>query len=182
MPNNCANQLTVKGPADQVGAFKDRAKGNKEALDLNKFIPMPEELRDAEYPIRDVDQWTALNEKYGTADWYKWTMINWGTKWGCYDVEVVDEGDGHVTYRFYTAWGPFNQSVLEKMSEEYPGLLFSLVFAERLMDFWGAWDAGRGEIVGESGGDGIEGVSSGGVYGISNDHAETIHLLADISG
>ena len=105
-----------------------------------------------------------------------------GTKWGCYDIEVADEGDAYVTYRFYTAWGPFDQRVLEKMSEEYPGLLFSLVFAERLMDFWGAWDAGRGEIVGESGGDGIASVSSSGVYGITDAHAETIQLLAGISG
>ena len=174
MPNNCANQLTVKGPADQVAAFKDRAKGNKEALDLNKFVPMPEEFRETEHPVRDVKEWTALIEKYGTADWRTWALNNWGTKWGCYEGEVFDEGEGYVIYLFYTAWGPFAQSVLQKMSEEYPGLLFSLVFAERLMDFWGAWDAGRGEIVGESGGDGIAGVS--------NVNAETIQLLASISG
>ena len=174
MPNNCANQLTVKGPADQVVAFKERATGNKEALDLNKFVPMPNEFRGTEAPSRDPKVVAELIEKYGASDWRTWAMINWGTKWGSYESEVHDEGDGYVSYLFYTAWGPFDQSVLQKMSEEYPGLLFSLVFAEHLMDFWGAWDAGRGEIVGESGGDGIAGVS--------NVNAETIQLLADISG
>ena len=135
---------------------------------------MPEEFRETEHPVRDVKEWTALIEKYGTADWRTWALNNWGTKWGCYEGEVFDEGEGYVIYLFYTAWGPFAQSVLQKMSEEYPGLLFSLVFAERLMDFWGAWDAGRGEIVGESGGDRIAGVS--------NVNAETIQLLASISG
>ena len=182
MPNHCANQLTVKGPADQVVDFKERARGDEEVLDLNKFIPMPDELRSAESPSRDPKVVAALVEKYGTGSGYTWTAINWGTKWGCYDGEVAEEGDGYVTYRFYTAWRPFDQSVLEKMSGEYPELVFSLSFAEQLMDFWGAWDAGRGEIVGESGGDGIGFVPAGGAYAITDDHAETIQLLAGISG
>ena len=182
MPNHCANQLTVKGSADQVAAFRAQAKGEKEVFDLNKFIPMPEELRGTEAPNRDAAQAAALKEKYGAADWHIWTLNNWGTKWGCYEGEVFDEGEGYVTYLFYTAWEPVGQSALQAMSEGYPDLLFNLTFAERLMDFWGEWDAAEGDIVGEGGGDGIAGVSSGGVYGVASESAETIQLLASISG
>ena len=171
MPNHCANRLTVKGPAAQVEAFRERAKGEEEVLDLNKFIPMPEDFRNTEPPNHDADQAAALTKKYGKPDWYTWTATNWGTKWGCYDGEIVDEGDGHVTYQFYTASSPFKQSVLQKMSKGYPGLLFTLTFAEQLMDFWGVWDAAEGDIVGEGGGDGLHGVGN-----------ETVHLLAGISG
>ena len=183
MPNHCANELIVKGPADQVSAFRERAKADKCALDLNNFIPMPQELRDEVVePIHDKERWNALNEKYGTANGSVWGLNNWGTKWGAYDVEVTDEGNGYVTYLFYTAWGPFDQHVLAKMSEEYPDLLLNLVFAERLMDFWGAWDAMRGEIVGESAGEEVDSLSTSGVYGVANENAPTIHRLADISG
>ena len=116
----------------------------------------------------DVDQWTALNEKYGT-DWYKWTMINWGTKWGCYDVEVATRAT--VTAR------PGGRSTRAFSEDVLTSPLRSEVFAD--LTTWGAWDAGRGEIVGESGGDGIEGVGRGLRY---FQRRETIHLLADISG
>ena len=182
MPNHCANQLTVKGPADQVAAFREQGKGDKEALDLNGFIPMPEEFRNAIEPVRDEEEQAALIEKHGAADCYTWTALNWGTKWNCYDVEIREDGEKVVTYWFYTAWGPFDQHVLAKMSEEYPDLLLTLVFAERLMDFWGEWDAMRGEIVGESGGEDIDSVSSSGVYDVAAKSAAIIHQLAEISG
>ena len=182
MANNCANQLTVEGSADQVAAFRERAKGDKEALDLNKFIPMPKELRDTDYPNRSGKTTAELTEKYGATNWYTWSIINWGVKWNCYEVKVDEKGDDHVAYRFYTAWEPFDQSVLRKMSEEYPELLFNLTFAEHLMDLWGVWDAGGGDILEETGGAGIASVSTGGVYGIAAEGAALIHQLAEISG
>ena len=174
MPNHCANQLTVKGPADQVSAFRERARGEKEVFDLNEFIPMPDEFRGTEDPSRDPKVVAELTEKYGAPDCHTWTAINWGTKWGAYESEVHDEGGGYVTYLFYTAWGPFGQDVLAKLSKDYPETILTLAFAERLMDFWGVWDAMKGEIVGESGGDEISTAPS--------EVAEDIELLASISG
>ena len=174
MPNHCANKLTVKGPAEQVAAFRERAKEGKEVFDLNGFIPMPDEFRGCDPPSRDPKVVAELTEKYGAADGHVWTELNWGTKWGAYETEVHEEGDGYVSYLFYTAWGPFHQDVLAKISEDYPETLFTLAFAERLMDMWGVWDAGKGEIVGESGGDVISSAPS--------EVAEDIELLASISG
>ena len=172
MPNHCANQLTVKGPTGQVEAFRAQAKGEEEVFDLNKFIPMPEEFRDEEAPPnRDAAQAAALIEKHGAADCRTWVLNNWGTKWGCYDGEVLEEGEDYVTYLFYTAWSPFDQSVLRAMSKVHPTLMFNLTYAERLMDFWGVWDAAEGDIIGESSGDGISGASD-----------ESVHLMASISG
>ena len=174
MPNHCANKLTVKGPADRVAAFREKARGEKEVFDLNKFIPMPEELKTNGPPSRDPKVVAALTEKYGAPDWNTWTAINWGTKWGTYESEVFGEGEGFVSYLFYSAWGPFDQDVLAKISDEYPETILTLEYAERLMDFWGVWDAAEGEIVGESGGDGISGVPE--------ESEEAIEQLASISG
>ena len=46
------------------------------------------------------------------------------------------------------------------MSKAYPTLMFNLTYAERLMDFWGVWDAAEGDIIGESSGDGISGAAT----------------------
>ena len=54
-----------------------------------------------------------LENQHGTADWYQWSLVNWGTKWNAYDVEYyvgpipnatnIKEGR-QVVYKLATAW------------------------------------------------------------------------------
>jgi|TARA_R110002020_G_scaffold147346_1_gene322669 hypothetical protein len=54
-----------------------------------------------------------LENQHGTADWYQWSIANWGTKWNAYDVEYyvgpipnatnIKEGR-QVVYKLATAW------------------------------------------------------------------------------
>lgn len=53
--------------------------------------------------------------------WYTWNVENWGTKWGSYDTELIDER----TIQFDTAWSP-PLPVIETLSKKYPQIKFEL--------------------------------------------------------
>lgn len=76
----------------------------------------------------------ALIKKYGFADWYNWTIANWGTKWGAYDstewtIESETKRKMVATISFNTAWSPAT-GFFEFASQEYPTLTFELEFAD----------------------------------------------------
>lgn len=70
----------------------------------------------------------ALVQKYGFNNWYDWTLKNWGTKWGVYDVSSWDNEDGN-TILFMSAWSPANL-IIQKLSEKFPDLSFVLEAAD----------------------------------------------------
>jgi len=96
-------------------------------------------------------------------DWYNWNVRNWGTKW---DVAVGPEdkypdtyvegptpnGDNLVVYyNFNTAWSP-PVPAIEKLSAQYPSLLFTLSYEEE--QGWGGegeWLRGENISVSEYG-------------------------------
>lgn len=45
---------------------------------------------------------------YGATNWYDFACNKWGTKWGAYEVEIIDkDDDGKYLYlSFQTAWSP----------------------------------------------------------------------------
>ena len=53
-------------------------------------------------------------EKYGFADWYHWSIANWGTKWNAYETQILD-GD---TIMFDTAWAA-PLPIIEALSKKY---------------------------------------------------------------
>lgn len=67
--------------------------------------------------------------KYGVPTWYEWAIHHWGTKWNAYEsIPGAIEGD-HVKLSFQTAWSaPY--PILQKLSEEYPSLAFSHLWAD----------------------------------------------------
>ena len=85
--------------------------------------PMPDDLRFIHKGSREIDgkrftRWyedpprgltdddvQALREIYGAADWYEWSIRNWGTKWDAYD-SLLEKGDGWIKVWFNTAWEP----------------------------------------------------------------------------
>ena len=135
MPNHCENELKVKGPQDELERFKLFAKGiypfgddKEEILCCNNFIPAPKEA------IHD----------YSNVG-YDWCIRNWGTKWGCYDIELLEYKD-LLGYKFLTAWAPA-KPVIEKMGEMFPLLKFELKYWERGMGFKGVLKIKNGEVV-----------------------------------
>lgn len=42
-------------------------------------------------------------------NWYEWSRIHWGTKWGDYDTEIVENTLARMEIKYNTAWGPPNE-------------------------------------------------------------------------
>ena len=106
-------------------------------LEAYKAQPVRSEL-----PATDPNWWADITAKSKIDNsWYSFNNREWGTKW---DVAVsednkypdtymegpVSNGDNlAVYYNFNTAWS-IPQPAIEKLSEQYPALLFTLSYEE----------------------------------------------------
>jgi hypothetical protein len=101
------------------------------------------------------EQKTSNLEKHGAADWYDWSIANWGTKWSDCETSLYDEYncDGGklktAMYTFDSAWGP-PQEGIEHVSKSFKPLLFDLRYQEPGMMFCGYARYGNGETLHES--------------------------------
>jgi len=157
MPNHCYAWITVQEK------YKKKLQEIAKVGLCRYYRPMPEELVQTTSPTRVVsekeyakqmkenetakfksypitkDRRQYLLDNYGHDNWYDWAYKNWGTKWGCYDNEYDD-----TTYRFTSAWGPVDDSIMELLSKDIPS--FSYSFEEE--QGWGAeYEVEDGEIV-----------------------------------
>ena len=146
MPNHCDNALTVRGKPNTIQQFTELARGAKQPLEINQFMPMPPEIRDTDSPNNDGELAKRLVEAHGAPDWYDWATQNWGVKWDVYDVELEEHGENEIAYRFTTAWCPFSDRVLLTMSEKFPSLTLELEYEEPSMAFRGMRRATDGRI------------------------------------
>ena len=148
MPNNCDNTLTVTRPEVEVDRFILQAKGDRECLDVNKFVPMPEEMmEDPASPQQGPDAAERLRETYGFPSWYEWACSEWGTKWGAYDADMERNQPDSVTYGFSTAWAPLGNKLIATMSGQFPTLRLEMNYEEPGMGFRGSTTAQGGRIV-----------------------------------
>lgn len=135
MPNHVFNVLKVSGPKQEVNRFILHAEGlypwdtaNKlELLSCASFIPPPKDAI----------------ENYGEIG-YHWAVANWGTKWGCYDIDR-HIGKRSVLYIFQSAWSP-PVPVIYRMVMNFPKLRFSLHYREGAMGFQGWVKGYKGQI------------------------------------
>lgn len=153
MPNHCSNRVTVTGPKRLVLAFIKKAASDKEPLDFNRLVPMPDELRATKAPADDTPETARLKAKYGFADWYEWACANWGTKWGAYDHEdqkwctsLNKRGPVESSLYYTTAWSPATP-FWQEVSRQNPKLTFRHEFAEGGCGFVGAETFQNGEMV-----------------------------------
>ena len=148
MPNWCDCELAVRGEREAVERFMDLAQNDKSLLDMNRFIPYPEEYAKLDREAREWSEW-AKQQTEGLSGaertefyqenkrpkdgynqgGYEWCWENWGTKWNFCDTTIIDdhelEGVRTVVYRFDTAWSP-PLPIVDKMSELFPDLEFEL--------------------------------------------------------
>ncbi len=126
MPNHVTNILTVSGDADKMQAMFEVIKTDQFGLgsiDFNKVIPMPEHIFRG-----NLGQ--AEREQYGSANWYDWSIANWGTKWNSYGYQTCTEKDfDGTTLTFDTAWSN-PQPVIAALAAKYPDLSFSHKWAD----------------------------------------------------
>jgi hypothetical protein len=120
-----------------------------------------ENIDDLEY-VKQSDHSLPMKEQlqFKGNNWYDWNVRNWGTKW---DVAVSDDekypdtymegptpnGENLVVYyNFNTAWSPAFPA-LEKLSAQYPSLLFTLSYEEET-GWGGECEFLRGEMISQS--------------------------------
>lgn len=114
MPNNCENTLTVTGPAEDLRAFKEFAKGDGETeiIHISHFLPIPQEVMDDSEP----------KGPFKVPSWYAWALRNWGTKWDVYHSELEAEQPNTLAYRYTTGYAPLNERAMQAMSGKFPRL------------------------------------------------------------
>jgi len=89
-----------------------------------------------------------LVKKYGVSNWYDWCLINWGTKWDCYNVGEwgVDSETSAATIYYETAWSPIT-IFWQTISQKYPDCEFRHEFADEGGEFLGSETIMNGRII-----------------------------------
>ena len=165
MPNWCFNRVTCTGTSGDIANLIDYVQEDDNDFSFNAVMTMPPELREVTSPVKafktkaEVELYNAkhknvefgagkaithakhrfLIKKYGHADWYNWSIENWGCKWDTHadGVDMSDNADnGCVSYRFDTPWGP-PQGIYKKLHETFPEVDISWFYDEPGMEFSG---------------------------------------------
>lgn len=149
MPNHCENTMTFSGPPKDLAAFRDFAKGQhqNQPFSMESFLPTPGEL--LQHPAPNPDQAAAqqMTAKHGFPDWWEWRLHHWGTRADAYEVQLDQNSEGSITYRYLTAWSPFNEQAMTALSQHFPSLHLRVEFLEPLMAFEGHVTAQGGQVL-----------------------------------
>lgn len=153
MPNWCENNLSICGHKDDMQNLFDVIKvGEDNYILLENLYPTPTDLLIGDAPVsQDTEQQKKNIEKYGFADWYDWRIEHWGCKWPESSLNIFQEytvhsdGVGIIIFNFETPWGPPIQA-FDKISGDWPNLLFCLYYEEPGMGFCGNNIWANGEL------------------------------------
>ena len=119
MPNWVMNIVEIQSSKDVFDAVAEFVKGEEEAFDFNKIIPMPD-------TVFKGNIGTEEREKYGEDNWYDWSIKNWGCKWNASDVMVDEDSQ---TFAFTTPWSaPIK--IIEAFAKIVPDMSFVWTFAD----------------------------------------------------
>lgn len=133
MPNHVYNTLSIG--SEITKERREILNAIEKAGGICRYYkPMPQELEGTTSPQRIGDtiakeKSEELIEKYGCDNWYDWCNANWGTKWGCYELEIDDD-----QLRFTTAWSPMDDTIIKQMAQDFPDMFWT--FEEE--QGWGA--------------------------------------------
>jgi hypothetical protein len=144
MPNHVTNHLSFNGEESKIKELLKGVKGDKYEFEIDAYYPIPSALRNTVSPSKivsneELKDWNRrkkekqltdwelmykpmterrskeLIKKYGADNWYDWCCNNWGSKWGAYGVDKIDD----YTFSFLSAWStPISAMVV--LSKYYP--------------------------------------------------------------
>ena len=105
MPNHVYTRIVISDPTKKQ---KEILKKIEKAEGLCRYYkPMPKELEGTKSP----------SDK---PNWYDWCLENWGTKWGCYELEIDDE-----VISFTSAWCPIGDNIIRMFAKDFPSFIYS---------------------------------------------------------
>lgn len=153
MPNWCENNLSIYGSVEDMNKILSvMKKEDGEYSILEALYPTPEELNIGNVSFNPDEQQIANQEKYGYKSWYDWRIDKWGCKWPESELflgqeyTLNDNGNGVIAFNFETPWGPPIEA-FNKISQDYPNLLFCLYYEEPGMGFCGKNVWAKGECI-----------------------------------
>lgn len=68
-------------------------------------------------------------QKYGSPDWYDWSIRNWGSKWNSYGYDDEPFHDEENQIEFLTAWSNV-EPIMERLSQTFPDAEFFYQWAD----------------------------------------------------
>ena len=153
MPNWCSNNLSVYGKTEDMKKFMEVITiGDDEYSLLEKLYPTPEELNIGDVSFTVDEQQQTNFDKYGYKSWYDWRIAKWGCKWPESDLHLGQDytenldGTSVVAFNFESPWcSPLE--AFDKISMDYPNLLFAIYYEETGMAFCGKTIWANGERV-----------------------------------
>ena len=139
------SRIMTQEEIDQIWAEWNKRKDEGKLSSFEMERPMGLGITQAKY-----DEFIL---KYGYADWYDWSIFNWGTKWNAYDVtewsiNECSEYTTSATIYYETAWSPATALWLN-VSKEYPKCEFYHEFADEGGGFLGSETNRYGRIISE---------------------------------
>ena len=111
------------------------------------ILPPPEDKLEEYHAVHGYSN----GEKTGDTEynWYNFNVREWGTKWDARDVELLEDDETFLQYKFDTAWSPPTE-VIAKLAEQNPNLNITLEYREE--QGWGgeiAFNGSTAEVVKE---------------------------------
>jgi hypothetical protein len=106
-------------------------------------------------------------QNHGHATWYSWSTANWGTKWNACHIDLTDNGESGLEYRFDTAWS-FPEPIFYGLAEKFPDVTIDGTMDEEGGYFYGSFSIKEGELTLDY----EEGVRPGGPYDYNEDDEE----------
>ncbi len=146
MPNYVYSTLTLEGSKEDIKKFREKFENNGQ-LEATKVIPYPRDLdlldkksNEGKLTDKELRELTliGLEGKYDmnkdgfNQGGYKWSLDNWGTKWGFCDCSA--EEDDNLRYTFSTAWNKITPVIVE-MSKQFPNIGFNYFCDEESGEF-----------------------------------------------
>lgn len=143
MPNWCENHLSIYGNVEDMNNILNVIKKEDGSYSLlESLYPTPEELQIGDVSMTPDEQQIRNQEKYGYKSWYDWRIDKWGCKWPenelhiAQEYTVIRDERACIAFNFETPWGPPIEA-FNKISIDYPNILFCLYYEEPGMGFCG---------------------------------------------
>ena len=91
--------------------------GGGEPLTKEQFESFKAKYKEDFAKVEELGEKCIYNvEKFGSMNWYEWSLSNWGTKWNATNTNINEE---ECSISFDTAWDPAIPAIIE-ISKKHP--------------------------------------------------------------
>ena len=173
MPNWAYFDMEVTGEIETLKQFREAFKstdkdGKDVALDSEKILPYPEEMKKADKEHKEWQdnfdkmewkddeermQWIEKNPQpkdgYNAMNGYDWCRDNWGSKWGICEPDLVDDAkeEGDSLHYYGTSPWCIPEGLFAEMSRRFPDVTIVIDTSEESNAFVGEMEWQAGELV-----------------------------------